>query len=92
MCIRDSHIVLPIDVDKEKFEYVVDQFMLATARCTPIEPTYTFYSEKEDVYKRQRSRIFKPGLGTATIISLPIPTFIPAWVHMNKWLSACRNG
>lgn len=46
--VGNNHIVLPIDVDKEKFEYVVDQFMLATARCTPIEPTYTFYSEKDD--------------------------------------------
>ena len=46
--VGNNHIVLPIDVDKEKFEYVVDQFMLATARCTHIEPTYTFYSEKDD--------------------------------------------
>ena len=27
---------------------VVDRFMLAATQCMPIEPTYTFYSEKDD--------------------------------------------
>lgn len=46
--VGNNHIVLPTDVDKEKFEYVVDRFMLAATQCMPIEPTYTFYSEKDD--------------------------------------------
>ena len=38
-----------------------------------------------------RLKTFKHGWAMVTITSLPISTFIPAWVHMSKWHSACRK-
>lgn len=47
--VGNNHIVLPVDIDIEKFEYVVDQFMIMASRQAPDKTIYTFYSEKEDV-------------------------------------------
>ena len=47
--VGNNHIVLPVDVDMDKFEYVVDQFMLVTTQHIPTKTTYTFYSDKDNV-------------------------------------------
>ena len=46
--VGNNHLVLPVDIDTEKFEYVVDKFMSVAATSAPIETTYTFFSEKDN--------------------------------------------
>jgi len=47
--VGNNHLVLPVDVDMEKFEYVVDKFMSTDATSAPRETTYTFFSENDNV-------------------------------------------
>ena len=70
--VGNNHLVLPVDVDKEKFEYAVDKFMVAATDSAPTEITYIFFSEKDntilsktenaiiqeeyDKYKRKKSQ------------------------------------
>lgn len=46
--IGHNHLVLPVDIDRGKFEYVVDRFMDIAAAPALVEATYTFFSEKDD--------------------------------------------
>ena len=46
--VGNNRLVLPVDTDMEKFEYVVDRFISAAASSAPTEITYIFLSEKDD--------------------------------------------
>lgn len=46
-------LVLPVDVDNEKFRYVVDRFMEKSAQTMPDIVTYSIYCEEDDSLKRK---------------------------------------
>lgn len=43
-------LVLPIDIDDEKYQYTVDKFMELAASTLPERPIYSFYSEEMDQF------------------------------------------
>lgn len=58
--IGDKHLILPVDVDDNKFEYAVDAFMDRAFEADNCEPTYVFYQDDESELKeRTRSDIIR---------------------------------
>lgn len=51
--VGNNLLVLPVDVDNEKFQYTVDRFMELAMSSIPSETTYTFYSEEENSVLRK---------------------------------------
>lgn len=46
--IGNNVLALPMNVDEEKFKYVVDKFMDISASSVPEKVTYTLYSDEEN--------------------------------------------
>ena len=51
--VGNNSLVLPVDVDFEKFKYVVDQFMEHSSHETPDVVTYSIYCEEDDSIVRK---------------------------------------
>lgn len=51
-------MVLPVDVDQEKYEYAVDRFFEIASKGEPCEPVYTYYIEAmNDVESKTENQI-----------------------------------
>ena len=48
--VGNNLLVLPIDIDDEKYQYTVDKFMELAASTLPERPIYSFYSEEMDQF------------------------------------------
>ena len=44
----NNSLVLPVNVDNEKFQYAVDRFMELASQSMPNEVTYSIYCEEDD--------------------------------------------
>lgn len=51
--IGDKHLILPVDVDDNKFEYAVDAFMAKAFEADNCEPTYVFYQDDNGELKEK---------------------------------------
>ena len=51
--VGNNSLVLPVDVDFDKFKYVVDQFMERSSQETPDVVTYSIYCEEDDSLVRK---------------------------------------
>ncbi len=54
--VGNNSLVLPVDVDFEKFKYVVDQFMECSSKDIPDVVTYSIYCEEDDSILRKTER------------------------------------
>ena len=45
--IGNTHLVLPVDTDKDKYEYAVDKFFKYVSSHTPNKTTYVWYNETD---------------------------------------------
>ena len=45
--IGNTHLVLPVDIDKDKYEYAIDKFFKYVSSHTPNKITYVWYNETD---------------------------------------------
>lgn len=46
--IGNNHMILPVDIEREKYQYAVDKFIEFAAKAMPVESTYVWYSENDN--------------------------------------------
>ena len=58
--IDNNRLILPVDVDKDKYEYAVDRFMEKAFASNPDERTFFYYSDdQQTILCKTESRIIK---------------------------------
>lgn len=57
---NNNRLILPVDVDKDKYEYAVDRFMEKAFASNPDERTFFYYSDdQQTILCKTESRIIK---------------------------------